>query len=150
MELAEVERIVAGGESEMAELKKSTAQITRTGEVLCAFLNGEGGRVFIGITPDGRILGQPSKPRSPYLTNIFYRRGLIEQWGRGANRIVELTVQAGHPEPEFAEIAGSVVVRFRPKTGTVSRPAVLRLDGSSAGIRRRPRRDSDSTPRLDG
>ncbi len=58
MELNELERIVAAGESETVEFKKSTAQITRAGETLCAFLNGQGGRVFVGVTPEGRIVGQ--------------------------------------------------------------------------------------------
>ena len=58
MELNELERIVAAGESETVEFKKSTSQITRAGETLCAFLNGQGGRVFVGVTPEGRIVGQ--------------------------------------------------------------------------------------------
>lgn len=70
MQLAESEGIVASGESETVEFKKSTAQLARCGETLSAFLNGQGGRVFIGIT------------------NVFYRRGLVGQWGRGTNRIV--------------------------------------------------------------
>jgi ATP-dependent DNA helicase RecG len=41
-------------------------------------------------------------------------RGLIERWGRGTQKIVELCVQAGRPEPEFEENAGEVVVRFLP------------------------------------
>ena len=55
-----------------------------------------------------------SRPRNPLIANIFYRRGLIEQWGRGTQKIVELCVQAGHPEPEFVEQAGAVGVRFLP------------------------------------
>jgi ATP-dependent DNA helicase RecG len=43
---------------------------------------------------------------------VFYLRGLIERWGRGTQKIVELCVQAGHPEPEFEERTGEVVVRF--------------------------------------
>lgn len=45
---------------------------------------------------------------------MFYLRGLIERWGRGTQKIVELCVKAGHPEPEFGEQAGSVWVRFLP------------------------------------
>lgn len=55
-----------------------------------------------------------SHPRNPLITNVFFRRGLIEQWGRGTQRIVELCIEAGHQEPEFLEQAGSVVVRFIP------------------------------------
>lgn len=39
---------------------------------------------------------------------------MIERWGRGTEKIVELCVKAGHPEPEFGEQAGSVWVRFLP------------------------------------
>ena len=45
---------------------------------------------------------------------MFYLRGMIERWGRGTQKIVELCVKAGHPEPEFGEQAGSVWVRFLP------------------------------------
>ena len=31
---------------------------TLAGETLCAFLNGENGKVLIGVGPDGRLLGQ--------------------------------------------------------------------------------------------
>lgn len=55
-----------------------------------------------------------SKPRNPLLAEVFYRRGLIERWGRGTQRIIDLCVAAGHPEPEFEERAGDVVVRFLP------------------------------------
>jgi ATP-dependent DNA helicase RecG len=58
MELAELEKIVTGGESETVEFKKSTGQLHRAGETLCAFLNGRGGQVFIGVTPEGRVVGQ--------------------------------------------------------------------------------------------
>ncbi|HKS75947.1 MAG TPA: hypothetical protein VJQ82_22230 [Terriglobales bacterium] len=38
----------------------------------------------------------------------------MERWGRGTQKIVELCVQAGHPQPEFIEQAGAVGVRFLP------------------------------------
>ena len=58
MTLQHLEQVIAGGESETVEFKKSTAQLTRAGETLCAFLNCQGGRVFIGVTPEGRVVGQ--------------------------------------------------------------------------------------------
>lgn len=58
MDLKELKRIVATGESDKVEFKKSTAQLPRTGETLCAFLNGDGGRILIGVSPDGTISGQ--------------------------------------------------------------------------------------------
>jgi ATP-dependent DNA helicase RecG len=55
-----------------------------------------------------------SRPRNPLIADVFYRRGLIERWGRGTQTIVELCLLAGHPEPEFVEQAGAVSVRFLP------------------------------------
>ena len=58
MDLKDLQSIVAAGESETVEFKKSTAQLPRAGETLCAFLNGNGGLVLIGVAPDGMIAGQ--------------------------------------------------------------------------------------------
>jgi len=58
MELGELQEIVTAGESESIEFKKSTGHLIRAGETLCAFLNGKGGRVFFGISPEGQIIGQ--------------------------------------------------------------------------------------------
>jgi ATP-dependent DNA helicase RecG len=55
-----------------------------------------------------------SRLRNPLMAEVFYRRGLVEQWGRGTQKIVEWCVAAGQPEPEFEERAGTVVVRFLP------------------------------------
>ena len=58
MTLDEIRYLAAAGESEMVEFKKSTATLARAGESLCAFLNGHGGRVVIGVTPGGKVVGQ--------------------------------------------------------------------------------------------
>jgi ATP-dependent DNA helicase RecG len=56
--LAALQALIAQGESETVELKRSTAELKRAGATLCAFLNGEGGKVLIGVGPDGRLVGQ--------------------------------------------------------------------------------------------
>jgi len=58
MDLKQIQSIVAAGESETVEFKNSTAPIPRAGEALCGFLNGDDGLVLIGVSPDGRIVGQ--------------------------------------------------------------------------------------------
>ncbi len=58
MNRADLEQLVARGESEELEFKKSSAQLRRAGETLCGFLNGSGGLVLVGVTSDGRIVGQ--------------------------------------------------------------------------------------------
>lgn len=58
MDLKKLQSIIDAGESETVELKRSTAQLPRAGETLCAFLNGSGGLVVIGVGPDGKLVGQ--------------------------------------------------------------------------------------------
>lgn len=58
MNLIALQSLIAQGESETLELKRSTAELKRAGETLCAFLNGDGGRVLIGVSPDGKLVGQ--------------------------------------------------------------------------------------------
>ncbi|RME58006.1 MAG: transcriptional regulator [Caldilineae bacterium] len=72
------------------------------------------GTLPAGLTPEDLKRDHPSKPRNPLIARVFYLRGIIEQWGRGTQKIVELCVRAGHPEPEFGQQAGSVWVRFLP------------------------------------
>ena len=55
-----------------------------------------------------------SLPRNPLISGVFYRRGLVEEWGRGTQMIVDLCVRAGHPEPQFLEESGAFGVRFLP------------------------------------
>lgn len=50
--------LLAAGESDTLEFKKSTAELRRVGQTLCSFLNGNGGMVLIGVSPDGKAVGQ--------------------------------------------------------------------------------------------
>ena len=72
------------------------------------------GTLPFGLHVEDLKRDHPSRPRNPLIADAFFRRGLVERWGRGTQTIVELCVQAGHPEPEFAEQAGAVGVRFLP------------------------------------
>jgi hypothetical protein len=67
----------------------------------------------IAFKPDS-ALWRPLRDDPDRYAGVFYRRGLIEQWGRGTQKIVDWCVAAGQPEPDFEQQAGDVVVRFRP------------------------------------
>lgn len=58
MKLDNLEKLIGDGESEILEFKKSTAQLQAAFETICAFLNGKGGTVLIGVTNDGKVVGQ--------------------------------------------------------------------------------------------
>jgi ATP-dependent DNA helicase RecG len=56
MDLAELNQLVAQGESDRLEFKKSTGELKAGMQSLCAMLNGSGGMVLFGVTADRRIL----------------------------------------------------------------------------------------------
>lgn len=72
------------------------------------------GTLHFGLTPAALFEPHESLPWNPLIASVFYRRGIIETWGRGTLKMAELAALAGLPWPEIEEIAGAVVVRFRP------------------------------------
>ena len=50
--------LVATGESETLEFKKTTGTRGQATQSLCAMLNHRGGRVLFGVTPEGHVIGQ--------------------------------------------------------------------------------------------
>jgi ATP-dependent DNA helicase RecG len=72
------------------------------------------GNLPFGLTPDDLTRPHASQPWNPLMADVFYRRGIIEQWGRGTLKIIDLTEQAGLITPEFEVRGGEVVVRFHP------------------------------------
>lgn len=71
------------------------------------------GKLHFGITIDDLYRTHESKLWNPLIASVFYRRGIIETWGRGTNKMAELAAEAGLSRPEFEERTGSLVVRFR-------------------------------------
>jgi len=76
------------------------------------------GMLPFGLKPEDLKRRHESRPRNPTIAGVLYRRGLIEQWGRGTQKVVELCLEAGLPEPEYGEDGGSFWVRFAV-SGTV-------------------------------
>ena len=53
-----------------------------------------------------------SYPRNPNIAGAFFKAGYIESWGRGVNRIIEDSLQAGLPEPVIEEDMKGLRVTF--------------------------------------
>ncbi|MBI3821258.1 MAG: putative DNA binding domain-containing protein [Planctomycetes bacterium] len=66
-----------------------------------------------GLTPADLFRPHPSRPWNLLIAQTFYRRGIIEAWGRGTLKMAALMEQAGLPSPEYEVVAGEVLVRFR-------------------------------------
>ena len=72
------------------------------------------GTLHFGLTAESLFEAPESRLWNPLIAGTFYRRGIIETWGLGISKIVELVTQAGLPVPEIAETRSSVTVTFRP------------------------------------
>lgn len=60
-----------------------------------------------------------SVPRNPLLADIFYKSGLIESWGTGTLKILNLCSKNGLPEPVFENLSNSFSVTiYRPDQKT--------------------------------
>lgn len=58
MYINEIKTLIKEGESSSLEFKSTTNQLKSAFETICAFLNGKGGTVLIGVKNDGQIIGQ--------------------------------------------------------------------------------------------
>lgn len=103
------------------------------------------GSLHFGITSEMLFLPHDSQPWNPLIADVFYRRGIIERWGRGTIRMAELAAAAGLPMPEIEDNGNSVTVRFRPShyippqrvghdLSERQRDILLILDGAPYGL----------------
>jgi len=72
------------------------------------------GTLHFGLNAAKLFENHDSLPWNPSIARIFHRRGIIESWGRGTQKMAELTEKAGLPRPEIVEGTGYLVVRFLP------------------------------------
>ncbi|WP_223640733.1 ATP-binding protein [Corallococcus sp. EGB] len=56
--IPDLARLASRGESATLELKRSTGELRKAMHTLCAFANGQGGTVLLGVKPDGELVGQ--------------------------------------------------------------------------------------------
>lgn len=82
------------------------------------------GRLHFGLTPSDLFVPHESRPWNPLIARTFYRRGVIEEWGRGTIKMAELAAAAGLPEPEIEERGECVTVRFRRADKTKANPVI--------------------------
>lgn len=64
MKPAAIAALVAQGESETLEFKRSTGTRRKGAQTICAMLNHRGGQVLFGVTPEATIIGQDVSDRT--------------------------------------------------------------------------------------
>ena len=66
---------IGAGESTTVEWKQSLSEINEIIETAAAFANTQGGRIFIGVSPEGKVLGvQIGKSTIEKLVNQIAQR----------------------------------------------------------------------------
>jgi ATP-dependent DNA helicase RecG len=82
----------------------------------------------------------PSRPRNRLLADTVHLAGLIERWGTGTTRMLQLMAGAGLTGPTFAEAAGGFQVTFELTPVPAPAPLVLnaRQRQALAHLRRHP------------
>jgi ATP-dependent DNA helicase RecG len=68
------------------------------------------GDLHFGLTPEALTRTHASHPWNPLIAQAFYRRGIIETWGRGTLKVAELMRTAGLEPPVISVRAGGAVV----------------------------------------
>ena len=97
------------------------------------------GTLHFGLTPEKLFVPHESIPWNPLIADAFYRRGIIERWGRGTLKMAEVTAAAGLPQPKIEDAGGCVTVRFRHSMATFHlavEERVAILDESSTQVRK--------------
>ena len=94
------------------------------------------GPLHFGLVPSDLFVPHESRPWNPLIARTFYRRGIIEEWGRGTIRMAELTTDAGLPRPEIEARGDGVTVRFRRSRKALFRQAEADLTDRQSSILR--------------
>ena len=71
------------------------------------------GPLHFGLTPNDLFGPHESRPWNPLIARAFYRRGIIEEWGRGTIKMADLVTTAGLPHLEIEQRNDYVTIRFR-------------------------------------
>ena len=90
------------------------------------------GTLHFGLTPEKLFAPHESIPWNPLIADCFYRRGIIERWGRGTLKMAELAVAAGLPRPEIEDAGEAVTVCFRHDASPALIAGRLQITGIGA------------------
>ena len=92
------------------------------------------GPLHFGLTPEDLFGPHESRPWNPLIARTFYRRGIIEEWGRGTIRMADLATAVGLPCPEIEQRGDCVTVRFRRTDSASTRRPEGGLTGQQEAV----------------
>ncbi len=144
MNAENIRQLIARGESETLELKKSLSQLRRGVETVTAMANTRGGQVLFGVQAEGKIIGLEHPDASAQIAEAITKNTdpilypSLETVEIGGKKIVVVAVVESEDKPHFAY--GHGYLRVGSTTKIMSR-AVLEMAISQrrpAEFERRP------------
>lgn len=129
MELAELRKIVKGGESEFVEFKKKVAHPIKIVKEVVAFANKEGGLLLIGVSDDGSLDGVKEPDGELFLLEEEIRKRckpMVDYTVSRVNlsmkkQILVLDIEESHRKPVF------LIYNLKARRGK----AYIRMDDKS-------------------
>lgn len=82
-----------------------------------------------GTSPESFYKRPQSQPINKLISEVFFKSGLMEAWGRGIPDIFDLCKESGLPKPEFELANGYVYLTIR-----FAKPLTPRLSGDTERV----------------
>ena len=80
-------------------------------------------------------LGQEKRsiPRNKLIVDVFHKLKVMESWGSGFQKIIDLSLANGNKAPEFSEVAGAFVITFQKREAAI-RKNMSAIKGLNGGV----------------
>lgn len=120
-----ISEIFKNGESSFVEFKEKDVRVESLAKVLVAFLNFEGGTVYIGVNDEGTITGVDDRDYEEWVMNIFrssiyppvipgYEEALI-----GDKKVVKVQVNKGQYKPYYVSTSTAIISGWEAHHGSL-------------------------------
>ena len=90
------------------------------------------GSLDFGLDPEKLCVHHESRPGNPLVAQAFYLAGVIEKWGTGTLRMIDVCRESHNPLPVWTDSGQSVVANVgayqRPESRPDSRPETRDLE----------------------
>jgi predicted HTH transcriptional regulator len=109
MALHHVLQLIAKGESEVLDFKKTISSASKIAKTMSAFANHKGGRLLVGVN-DNKIISGVKSEDEKYMLDLaahFYCKPEIEielvEWEMGNKIVIEAIIPQGKEKPYYAK-----------------------------------------------
>lgn len=109
MSLHPIFQLIAKGESETLDFKKTISSASKIAKTIVAFANRKGGRLLVGVNDNGSISGTRSED-DRYMLDLaasFFCRPEIRleliEWEFGDKTVIEAVIPEGDQKPYYAK-----------------------------------------------